>query len=71
MVYADFTVYPTIVSLFIRSGWVMGGVKYKYLKRESSGDQYVGRCASELFQIENLLLIHPHTLIFLQLMKKF
>ena len=71
MVYADFTVYPPIASLFIRAGWFMGGVKYKYLKRESSGDQYAGRHVSGLNHIEKRLLLHPHTLISLQLRIEF
>ena len=33
MVSEGCTVSPPIVSICIRSGWVMGGVKYKYLKR--------------------------------------
>ena len=52
MVAAGCTVTPPIVSICIRSGWVMGGVKGKYLKSESSGDQYVGRCASGLEQLK-------------------
>ena len=46
MVAAGCTVSPPIVSICVRAGWVIGGVKYKYLKRESAGDQHVGRCAS-------------------------
>ena len=42
MVGAGCTVYPPIVSLCVRSGWVIGGVKDKYLKHESAGDQYIG-----------------------------
>ena len=37
----DCNVSPPIPSICIRAGWVMGRVKYKYLKRESAGDQYV------------------------------
>ena len=46
MVAAGCTVSPPIVSICVRAGWVMGGVKDKYLKRESAGDQHVVRCAS-------------------------
>ena len=52
MVAAGCTVSPPIVSICVRAGWTMGGVKDKYLKRENAGDQYVGRCASCLNQLE-------------------
>ena len=51
MVSAGFTISPPIVSVCFRCGWVMGGVKYKYLKYEAAGDQYVVRCASGLNQL--------------------
>ena len=51
MVAAGCTVSPPIVSMSIRAGWVMGGVKDKYLKRESAGYQYIGRGASVLDHI--------------------
>ena len=46
MVAAGCTVSPPIVSVCVSTGWVMGGVKDNYLKRESAGGQHVGRCAS-------------------------
>jgi len=46
MVSGGCTVCPPIVSLCIRVGWVMGGVKDRYLKHESAGDQYVGQSAT-------------------------
>ncbi|KAL7550473.1 LOW QUALITY PROTEIN: hypothetical protein ACHAWF_014863 [Thalassiosira exigua] len=46
MVAAGCTVGPPIVSLCLRAGWTLGGVKDKYLFRENAGDMYVGRCAS-------------------------
>ena len=46
MVAAGCTVGPPIVSLCLRAGWKLGGVKEKYLFRENAGDMYVGRCAS-------------------------
>ena len=46
MVAAGCTVSPPIVSICVRAGWVMGGVKDKYLKIDSAGNQHVGRCAS-------------------------
>ena len=49
----------------------MGGVKDKYLKRESSGDQYDRRHVSGLNQIEKRLIFHSHTLISLQLIMEF
>ena len=52
MVAAGCTVSPPIVSICVRAGWSMGGVKDKYLKRENAGDQYVGRCASCLDQLD-------------------
>ena len=46
MVAVGCTVSPPIVSICVRACWVIGGVKDKYLQRESAGDQHVGRCAS-------------------------
>ena len=37
----------------------MGGVKDRYLKRESAGDQYVGRCADGLDQLSKRFAISP------------
>ena len=48
-----------IVSTRVRTGWKMGGVKDKYFKRENAGDQYVGRCASYLNQIEKEFAVTP------------
>ena len=48
MVAVGCTVSPPIVSICVRACWVIGGVKDKYLQRESAGDQHVGRCASYL-----------------------
>lgn len=59
MVAAGCTVSPPIVSLCIRCGWVMGGVKDRYLKYEGAGDQYVGRCASGLDQLSKEFAISP------------
>jgi len=36
------TACPPILSLCIRAGWIMGGMKDKYIFREKAGDQYVG-----------------------------
>ena len=59
MVAAGCTVSPPIVSICVRAGWVMGGVKDRYLKRESAGDQYVGRCAAGLDQLSKRFAISP------------
>ena len=59
MVAAGCTVSLPIVSICVRAGWVMGGVKDRYLKRESVGDQYVGRCASGLDQLSKGFAISP------------
>ena len=59
MVAAGCTVSPPIVSICVRAGWVMGGVKDRYLKRESAGDQYVGRCAAGLDQLSKSFAISP------------
>ena len=59
MVAAGCTVSPPIVSICIREGWVMGGFKDRYLKRESAGDQYVGRCASCLDQLDKSFAVSP------------
>lgn len=52
MVAAGCTVSPPIISLCLRVGWTMGGVKERYLKHEKAGDQYVGRCATGLDQLK-------------------
>ena len=59
MVAARSTVSPPIVSLCIRAGWILGGVKDKYLFRESAGDQYVGRCASCLDMLSKDFAVSP------------
>ena len=59
MVASGCAVSPPIVSICIRSGWVLDGVKYKYLKREYAGDQYVVRCASGLGQLERTFSDSP------------
>ena len=59
MVAAGCTVLPPIVSICVRAGWVMGGVKDRYLKRESAGDQYVGRCAAGLDQLSKRFSVSP------------
>ena len=46
MVAAGCTLSPLIVSICVRAGWLMGGVKDNYLNREGAGDQHDGRCAS-------------------------
>ena len=53
------TVCPPISSLCIRAGWVMGGMKDKYIFREKAGDQYVGRCASLLDQLSKEFAVSP------------
>ena len=37
----------------------MGGVKDKYIKRENSGEQYVGRCKSNFDQLGKEFAISP------------
>ena len=59
MVACGCTVSPPISSLCIHAGWVMGGVKDTYIKRENAGDQYVGRCASNLDQLGKEFAISP------------
>ena len=49
-----------IVSICRRAGWVMCGVKDKYLlSAKSSGDQYVGRFASGLDHLEKCFPASP------------
>ena len=44
----------------MRQSWMGdGGVKDRYLKRESAGDQYVGRCAAGLDQLSKKFAISP------------
>ena len=61
MVYTSLTVSPTIVSVYIISGWVMGRVKDKHLKYSSTGDKYVGQCATGLENLKKQFSISsPH-----------
>lgn len=46
LVAAGCTVSPPIISLCLRMGWSMGGVKERYLKHANAGDQAVGRRAN-------------------------
>jgi hypothetical protein len=59
MVAGGCTVSPPIIPLCIRAGWVIWGVKDKYLFRESAGDQYVSRCASCLDQLTKEFAVSP------------
>ena len=59
IVAAGCTVSPPIVSICIRAGWVMGGVKDRYLKRELAGNQYACRCAAGMYQLSKLFAISP------------
>ena len=59
MVSADCRVSPLIDSVCIRFSWVMGRVKDKILKRESTGDQYVGQCDAGIDNLENKLYVSP------------
>jgi hypothetical protein len=59
MVASGCTASPSIVSICLRAGWVMGGVKDRYLKYERAGDQYVGRCASCLDQTSKNFAVSP------------
>ena len=56
---AGCTMSPPIVSVCIRAGWVMGGVKDIYLKYEAAGDQFVGRCASCLDLLSSNFAVSP------------
>ena len=59
MVAAGCTVSPPIVSICIRAGWVMGGVKDRYLKRDSVGKQYIGCCVAGMDQLNKSVTISP------------
>lgn len=59
MVAAGCTVSPPIVSLCLRVGWIMGGVKDKYLFYEAAGDHYVGRCATTLNRLKKEFAVSP------------
>ena len=61
MVAAGCAVSPPIVSICVRAGWVMGGVKDRYLKRESAGDQSVGRYAVGIDQLSKRFSVSPLT----------
>ena len=53
MVSVGYKLYSPIVAIFIWPGWALVEVNDKYLFREKSGVQYVGRCASSLDQLKN------------------
>ena len=59
IVYAGCTVSPSIVSIYVRSGWFIGRVKNWCLKHEIAGDQHVGRCMSELNQLSKDFTMSP------------
>ena len=56
---AGCTMSPPIVSVCIRAGWVMGGVKDIYLKYKAAGDQFVGRCAACLDLLSSNFAVSP------------
>jgi len=53
------TVCPPLLSLCICAGWIMEGMKEKYIFCEKAGDQYVGRCASLLDQLSKEFAVSP------------
>ena len=59
MIASGCTVSPPIAPICIRAGWVIGGPKDKYVFHESAGDQYVGRCASCLSQLDKEFACSP------------
>ena len=59
MVAAGCTVLPPIVSLCIRVGWIMGGLKDKYLFYESAGDHYIGRCTTTINRVKKEFAVSP------------
>ena len=59
MVSSGCMISPPITLICIRRVWVMGGVKDKYLKNESADDQYVGRCASGMYQLSKEFAVTP------------
>ena len=52
MIAVGCTVSSPVVSICVRAGWAMGGLKDVYFKIENTSDQYVGRCASCLDQLD-------------------
>ena len=58
---------PPIVTLYIWAGWVLGGVKDKYLFREKSSDHYAGLCTSCLDQLKKEFAVSPPYLDFTKL----
>ena len=63
MVTAGCTVPPPIVALYIWAGWVLGGVRDKYLFWDKYGDQYAGRCAIYLDELKKEFAVSPPYLI--------
>ena len=59
MVAGGCTLSPHIVSICVKVGCAMGGVKDTYLKRANTGDQYVGRCTSCLDQLDKSFAVSP------------
>ena len=59
MVAAGCTASPPIVELCIQEGWILGGVKDKYLFREKAGVKYIRICASFLDQLKKESAVTP------------
>ena len=55
---------PTTAFLCIRCGWSMGIFKEIYLKYEASGDHYIGRCASSLYQNQFFFILTTYLWFF-------
>ena len=69
MVAAGFTVPPPIFALCIWEGWVLCGLKDKYLFREKDVYQYFGCCTSCLDQLKKEFAVSHHILILQNYMK--
>ena len=66
MVAAGCTVSSPIVSICIRAGWVMGGVKDKYLSTNLLVINMLVGVHQDLIRLKKRLLLHNHTLISLR-----
>ena len=50
---------PPIASICLRANWAMPGVMNRYIKFESAGDQFVGRCVAGLPRLSKDFAISP------------
>jgi hypothetical protein len=52
---------PSIVSVYVRCGWSLGGVQDRYFRYEAAGDQFIGRVVAGLhLNSSSFEVLPPH-----------